>query len=311
MFLKFLLIFFYFAFICNNITAQNIVINHGFEEYWKPQIYPIVTDTFYIKDWSNIYLSYPSHVDFYLKGNFQKYSEEKIFRMFNVPDNDFGYHPAHSGNAYAGIIPYSMKGYMEYLTGKLSIPLIKDKKYKISFYIKYAGNKCALYFTKLEMSFASDSSLFKTKQKLQYYFSEKESTYQNIFTKQKVYMDVIFDNIPLLYDTSYWRKLTNIYIAKGGEKYFTIGLFYQGDEITSRMNKMAIEYESADKPKKRKQLFKNIDKFNIPFIKYNPNYNIENFIFKEGKTKKLLPQCDFGYYFIDDVSVELAEDSIK
>lgn len=305
MFLRLLLIFFYLIFTFDNLSGQNLVINPSFEEYWIPQTYPVIADTFYIKDWSNVYMSYPSRIAFYLKGNYNRYNNGKIFNLFNIPDNSFGFHPAHSGNAYVGIIPYSMEGYTEFLTGKLISPLNKGKKYKVSFYIKYAGNKCALYFTKLEITFALNSDFSQTKSISPYYCPEKESTYQNIFSKRKTYTDITFNDIPLLQDTSGWIKLTNMYVAQGGEKFFTIGLFYQGEEISNRMRKMALRYTKVwDNPKRREHLLKTIDKFNIPFIKYNPNYRIENWIKTDGKSKTILMMVDAGYYFLDDVSIE-------
>jgi len=304
MILKKGLLFIFLFLIYNTLLAQNLVINPSFEEYWKPQTYPIIADTFYIKNWSNVYMSYPARLGFYLKGNFKKYTDEKIINLFNIPDNGYGYHPAHSGNAYAGIIPYSMEGYMEFLTGKLIYPLNNGKKYKVTFYIKYAGNKCALYFTKLEMAFSKDSALFQSGNIPEYYCPEKESTYQNIFSKRKVYADITFDNIPLLHDTSDWIKLTGMYTARGGEKFFTIGLFYQGEKISDRMNKMIPKYVKVwDNQKQREHFLKNIDKFNIPFIKYNPNYKVENWIKTNGKSKTVIMIVDCGCYFIDDVSV--------
>ena len=77
-------------------------------------------------------------------------------------------------------------------------------------------------------------------------------------------------------------------------------------------NENAKLLDQVENLKKREHLLINIDKFNIPFIKYNPNYNIEDYITKEGgKIKSMEAINDFGCYFIDDVSIEMVEDSNK
>jgi|AntAceMinimDraft_17_1070374.scaffolds.fasta_scaffold49778_2 hypothetical protein len=283
-------------------TGQNLVMNPDFEEYWPHKIYYSDIDTFAAKNWYSIYSSYYSTVDYFIKGN--------RIPSRNVPNNSLGYHPAHSGKAYAGFIPLCIGGgrektYMEFITGTICEPLKKDKKYEVSFYIKQGGNKCGIYSTKLEVSFSSDSKFFKIKNKISLYDYEY-SFYQNVFAEKKITADIIYDNIPLLYDTSSWIKLSNIYTARGGEKYITIGLFYQGKEISKRISKMSDEYQKKFfKPNKRKKILKNIDKQKIPFIKYNPNYEIKKWIV--GR-KVIDHQPDFGYYFIDDVSVELIKE---
>jgi hypothetical protein len=274
-------------------SAQNLVLNHSFEEYWPHKNYPPIFygDTFYAKNWYNVYQGIPSKVNHF----FESTPDGPIKNGNNVPFNDLGYHPAHSGKAYVGLGLIALDGQMCHLTGTLKDELNKDNTYEVSFYIKFAGEKCAVYYTKFEISFSGekDSTSFQMKKELSTYYAR----YQNLF-KDKTKADIIFDNIPLLNDTSPWLKLSQKYIARGNEKYMTIGLFYQGEELSKYIDEMAENYTKIYlNNKKRQRFIKNIDKQKIPFIKYNPGFNF----------KKLIQEHPFivdgCYYLIDDVSV--------
>src|SRR5436853_3031367 len=105
-----------------------MVINPSFEEYGTMQTTPYyLVDTFFARNWTNIYASYPSTPDLFVEGNVKKINEEKILKMFDVPKNYLGFHPAHTGKAYAGLILLNMNEYMEHLTCTLTSPLEKSK----------------------------------------------------------------------------------------------------------------------------------------------------------------------------------------
>ena len=151
----------------NIVKSQNLVMNPGFEEYWKPEFHPALNygDTFFAKNWSNVYAGYPSKANHYLEGNVISLPNGKVIKACNIPDNDNGFHPAHSGKAYAGLHLLSLDAKMDHLTGKLAGVLIKDNNYEVSFYIKYAGEKCGVYYTKMEVAFSAsgDSTFLKMK----------------------------------------------------------------------------------------------------------------------------------------------------
>lgn len=292
------------------LFSQNLVLNSSFEEYWKkPTIYDIYnrSDTFWAKDWYNIYIA-PCLIEYNLKNSYTNIESGKEFKLFNVPENNMGFHPAQDGDAYIGIIPfgfsYNGSGITEHITGTFKKPLENDKLYEISFFIRHGGNKCALFFNKLEVVFEKDSSIIVLPHNYKCMSKntiEEKTDYDSIFLINKRRADVIL-NFSQNNDSIYWIKLTGNYFAKGGEKYFSIGLFYQGDTISANLKKMNSAYSRVWlNKKKRLKFLKNIKKHSVSFIKFYKNYEINNFISDKG----ISPTSDGGYYFIDNVSVTL------
>ncbi|MEM0448095.1 MAG: hypothetical protein QXT71_06055, partial [Thermoplasmata archaeon] len=289
--------------------SQNLVLNSSFEEYWrKPTIRDVgkLPDTFWVKYWYNTYIK-PNFIEYFIRDNKVEIDGKIIFKYYNAPENELGYHLPHTGDAYIGLSPYfffsSGGGILEHITGTLKSPLERGKTYEISFYIKYGGQRYLLYITKLEMVFEADSNIIIFPENYRYmdrYKVQEKSVYDSIFSKDRRIADVVFENIPLLTDTSDWIKLTGKYTAKRNEMYFSIGLFYQGEKISKQLRKMNVAYYKVFWNKKKMIKFhKKINKYNIPFIKYNPNYVIDKFFTPEGRTTAL----DGAYYFIDDVSI--------
>lgn len=295
---KIILIFFIIPCLAN---AQNLLVNPGFEDYWPHKYYPPVSygDTFYAKSWYNVYQGYPSKVNHYFENNIIEFPDGSIKSNNNVPNNSLGYHPPHSGKAYAGLGLIALDGQMCHLTGTLKELLEMGEEYEVSFYIRFAGDKCAVSYTKFEILFSAieDISSFRIKKNV----NEYDSNYENLFKNRKIKGDIVYQNING-YDSANWIKLTEIYKARGDEKYLTIGLFYQGDEISKSIKKMSENYlKVLLYDKKRLRLIKNINKMKIPFIKYNSNFNFKEF-------KEVHPSgVDGCYYLIDDVSVVLTK----
>lgn len=127
---------------------------------------------------------------------------------WGVPNNIGGSQYARTGNAYAAITTYNYGGNLsQYLEAGLAVPLIKDKKYCVEFFVSLndfqtvAANNMGMYF--------SDTSIFV-------------NTNYNLNLIPQINNDPV--NNPLT-DTIGWTKISGIFISGGGEKYIIIGNF--------------------------------------------------------------------------------------
>jgi len=267
-------LFFSILILLNLISkAQNLVINGSFEDYRSLQnnvnynIKSFCLDCFFANDWQ---LPTPTTVDYF--------NSDSENLSFSVPYNTFGYHPAQDGNAYIGLIPLNWDGVGEHLTGTLLEPLEKGKMYKVSFYIRHAGKASRFGFEKIGIHF--HERLFPL------------GTYDFPFYKDLIEeehkFDIVTENYCFLFNDSTWSKVEGTYIAKGGEQYLTLGVFWLGDfydanKVIAMLNRKSdsLIRENLMQQKKYKKLFPLKEEFEP----------IDN-----------MPEGD-PYYFIDNVSV--------
>jgi len=188
---------------------------------------------------------------------------------------------SHSGLACIGIIPLSWDGYMEHITGELLNPLQKGRVYRVSFWIKYAGDV---------RQFSTDciGVLFTNERFLMYPF---DPFYESIYNK-KINADIESKEGLFYTNDSTWLEVNFLYKATGGEKYITIGKFYK-EKIKLEEIK---HYRKADV-----QLTGKKDKFIRK--KKHQNVLLLNENYAEGKYGTITQ----AYYFIDDVSVSLVD----
>ena len=140
-----------------------------------------------------------------------------------VPENVFGKeHPKEGGN-YAGIVAYSYgnKVPRTYVMTKLDAPMKKGMRYCVKFNIslaeasKYAVNNVAAKLSKKPYGTDSKLPLIDEPSVLHYNNDHK-------------IVSARFD----------WTEICGVYVAEGGEKYFTIGNFNSDDETKNeRMKK--------------------------------------------------------------------------
>ena len=119
-----------------------------------------------------------------------------------------GFQSAHSGEAYCGIYTFIDQSITrEYLEIKLTDSLVQGVVYKTEFYVSRADY--ARYSTDaIGIYFSSDSIADSTFGNLQF-FPQVENASFNIIS-----------------DTITWVKVSGQFIANGGEKFVTIGNFY-------------------------------------------------------------------------------------
>jgi hypothetical protein len=190
------------------VKSQNLVPNPSFEIYdFCPDDMTMTSVHKLLPDW---YLP--------TRGTSDYFNECAKFQV-GVPQNFIGNLYAFDGKAYTGIVllekppiddsvKEKMVNYREYLQAELIEPLEQNKKYCVTLnyaianYSTYAINSLGICLTKNQIK--SRASI-------------KVLAYNPIVI---VPADTVFT------EKNYWYTLTDTIIAKGGEKYLTIGNFY-------------------------------------------------------------------------------------
>lgn len=149
------------------------------------------------------------------------YASSSKSQEIGVPTNAHGKEDAFDGRNYAGIVAYSYneKVPRTYVMTKLVQPLKKGQKYCVSFHAslsedsKYAINSLAANLTKKPYS-----------------STEKVSIIDKV--------DIRRSDKKILNGFYGWDKICNIFVAKGGEKYITVGNFLNENEVGSEKMRM-------------------------------------------------------------------------
>ncbi|MEX2595826.1 MAG: hypothetical protein WEC59_02770, partial [Salibacteraceae bacterium] len=193
------------------IMAQgNIVQNPSFEDVQKK-----------VKEAGAIELAYPWESA--TENNPDLFSTRSKGEDWGVPINKFGDAEAKTGESYAGVLMYSYKDSdpRTYLQIKLMSGLEEEKVYcvkmsvMLSMLSKYASNNLGMHLSDKPVDGEA--------------LSENAITPQIIHSQNRIFEEM-FD----------WEDICQTYIAKGGEKYLTIGSFASADDT---------EAEKMKKPK--------------------------------------------------------------
>ncbi len=247
-------------------AQKNLVLNPSFEEYEKLPTGFANNGISFAQSW---YIPNRSSPDYFNLDCDTSY--------LSLSNSYMNFDSAHTGSACVGIVPFMWNGYMEHITGKLSTPLIKGTIYKVSFWIKYSGDVCQFSTDCIGLLFSREK----------FYFFPVDPFYESINRKQIV-SDIetlegcFFDN------GNEWVELNFLYKSYGGERYITIGKFYNSKidmKLINYYKKAEIQFTS------KREKFINKGK-NQKILRLNKNFNDEN-----GDVVRN------AYYFIDDVSV--------
>lgn len=133
-----------------------------------------------------------------------------------TPKNFNGTQPADFGKGYAGLYFYAPNDYREYLQAELSTPLIKDKKYRVSFYVSLA-ERSDYAVKEFGILFSKDKIEIPVKKEL-----SKKHLY-GITTNKYTFMEVGYSNF--YSDTKDWIQVYTQFTAKGTERFMTMGNF--------------------------------------------------------------------------------------
>lgn len=194
--------------VSSQVAGQNLVINPGFEQSGQATdlAWLFGGDMFHsfdVKGWSQ---STRGSSDYFLRGS--------STNTTNIPLYG-GTTAVSDGRAFSGFIPWCPdKEYREYITGELSAPLEKGKKYV--FRVKVStGNRNAYLVNDLGVYFTNER------------FSD-QSTEQAIVQVPQLWLDAR----PLQSDPEKWTVIQNVFVAQGGERYFTFGNFFDDSSTT-------------------------------------------------------------------------------
>lgn len=133
-----------------------------------------------------------------------------------APKNFNGSQPADFGDGYAGLYFYAPQDYREYLQAELNAPLLKDKTYRVSFYVSlaersdYAVKEFGILFSKDKIEIPIKNELSK-----KHLYKETANKY--------TFMEVGYSNF--YSDTKDWIQVYTQFTAKGDERFMTLGNF--------------------------------------------------------------------------------------
>lgn len=147
-----------------------------------------------------------------------------IESVVNTPNNFVGFQEPKDGTGYMGIICFSGSyfGYQEYIQNELLRELKPNTEYELTLYISLADS--SKYYSNLIQFCFSNSEKLKTKNYKGYYALKCRSCLTE-------------DSSEILSDNLGWNEIKIRFIAKGGEKYLTIGVFVNQIKKNSYKNR--------------------------------------------------------------------------
>ncbi len=150
----------------------------------------------------------------------------------DVPLNDFGFQHARTGMGYAGISVWVNNGSRERLEVELTSPLLAGRTYCVSMYVV---NKTPIS--------ESNQSEFTSSANLNFHFSIDSLLDTNPFGANYYTPSLLNTSNDLFNDTTNWVRVYGCYQASGGEKFLTIGNFYDNiNSIVAESEKYAAYY---------------------------------------------------------------------
>ncbi len=179
-------------------STQNLVKNPDFEQYITCP-YTIGRFSLFVKDWYG-----------FLAGDASYFNSCGVGPKYSVPQNNFGYQPAHSGEGYVCICVFSWDldpDRRMYIEGFFSAPLLKDTIYCINYYVSLVDVSGGAI---QNVDALISDTLMDWNQGQPYYLI-------NIIPQIR--------SSQLITDSVGWTRISDLYIAHGGEKYITIGNF--------------------------------------------------------------------------------------
>lgn len=226
---------------------------------------------------------------------------------YKIPDNRNGYHPIIDDSAYVGFIPFDLNGPAEPISGELKKPMVAGEKYVISFFYRFGGAGCYYYLDKIDAYISKNIDYFSIQKPF--------PGYREIMESAQIKANVNF--IDTLNNDGKWHKMRGYFMAKGGEKYISLGIFYEGKKLLTLMDKHLSNNLIADENQENELRFLKKHEKHL-FIHKNPNYmpiidhhHLEiSYLSKDSTTHHKIHQKD-TYYFIDDVTVKKVESDLK
>ncbi len=260
------------------VHSQNLVKNPSFEDYNK-----------------ELYHSNFSKCSHWFKVNGSPDYYNYIVKDGNRPRYNLPLIKGRTGNGYVGLILLSYSGLStEHFQGDLIYPLEKGQRYAVEFYVRNRSRKhqfstsyIGVKFTRERLIWDISSFNHPLKDEVSTPFKAKYrqfaiQSYINTIYPYKYSPQVWNDPERLLRSDSEWMKVEGSFVAEGGEKHLTLGMFY------------------IDHPDLNEQIEEQINhrkyyKSRLPFV------DTVVLINDPQKLKGFIP--DQAYVYIDDVSV--------
>lgn len=158
-------------------------------------------------------------------GTSDYFNECSDFEHLQVPSNFFGYQEPRTGKGYAGLYASNIfrynKNYREYLSVALVKELEEGQEYIYTMYVSLAENSVAAS-NNLGVYFHTDSLHGRI---MKGNTIELPQEVSNIRVLGNVNYSNVFEDETIIVDTASWTKIEFRFIAKGNEKYLTIGNF--------------------------------------------------------------------------------------
>jgi len=261
----------------NLIQNDNLILNHDFEQVRKDTI-----------NWSKGELLYPNwHTLTECTPDCFNYKDttKAVYDFKSMIGNPQPY----SGYGYIGFVPIAWIDYFETIIGEFSKPLIEGKKYEISFYIRHAGDSVSFRIRKLEAIVSREMFLLNPN-----IFPFYSSLIMNRNTKLKSDLSFTVGDV----GSESWKYVSQIYQAKGGEKYISFGIFYNKWLFNNIGKHGRIVPKGTDKSE--------IDFMNPIFMDKEKFYKRhDKVLFMGPNSEKLLKHENApAYYFLDNICVK-------
>ncbi len=175
--------------------AQNLVNNASFENKKYCPVSYNKESLKNIEDWTQVSRGTPDYF-------------HECSKQAGVPNNEFGHQEAKEGGAYAGFVTFSSSqlNYREYIQSKLSRPLNSGEMICVEFYVSpadqavFVTDGVGVYFSKAKLS-SSEKKVI-----------EKEAQVSN-------------PGLNIIDERDQWIKISDTFIAQGGEEFIIIGNF--------------------------------------------------------------------------------------
>jgi len=222
---------------------------------------------------------------------------QPINQFYHWEQNSRGMGNSHNGKFFNGICMYNWHP-CEYLSIKLSEPLVKDSSYHLSTWLRIASFKAK-----------GHQHMYK----IGAYFSDKA-----INTRRKFVMNntpQAFFNIPDSLDKSDWNEVEATFTATGNEEYLTIGyfpaLYFSKEEMKnyippkdSTLTALAEKSKGKSRKKKKKKKYKEKDLAEFRRL-VNQKVNSER---SAPKPVSSFGQFTLRYYFDDFCLAQIQSD---
>ena len=203
---------------CLHAEAQlNLVRNCSFEEY---DTCPTNIDQVrYASYWNYIDTNYSvDSVSFYNWDPPEYINGCSNSYFATEPENVFAWHYPRTGNGMVHNVMGNWNFFPtlpNYFQGKIVTPLIAGKSYCVSFYVVRDGHCGGLEINKIG-AYLDDGSIDTTRD------------LSNLLSQ---YSPQVFDTL-VVSDTLNWTKIQGSFVANGGERFITIGLFFDTANVT-------------------------------------------------------------------------------